>query len=195
MSHLKQLPGKTLIETQLEDLHVFEKPRPKKDTVLWYWFAGWRLPGKKTPVERYLGPSRQGKTLTREEALAKARSLKARDLGLSVGKPVIVRDKSELRNLMLIAIDEFKREYGKKKQYGLFLEDLFEERDVKNKDTKAILQVRWQDDNVFEYAFVEIFEDEVPYVIEIMREHGHLFHEDEDGEDHSSDGNLDSWKV
>jgi hypothetical protein len=72
--------------SRLDRLHVYEKPRYKKSKAYWYWFASWRISGKKSPVERYLGPSRQGKKISREEAARIAVELKARDLGL-IGLP------------------------------------------------------------------------------------------------------------
>ena len=67
---------------RLDRLHVYEKPRHKKAKTYWYWFASWRISGKKSPVERYLGPSRQGKKISKEEATRIAIELKARDLGM-----------------------------------------------------------------------------------------------------------------
>ena len=72
--------------SRLDRLHVYEKPRYKKAKAYWYWFASWRISGKKSPVERYLGPSRQGKKISKEEAERIAIGLKSKDLGL-IGLP------------------------------------------------------------------------------------------------------------
>jgi DNA adenine methylase len=74
----------------LKRLSVYEKPRKKLGVTYWYWFASWRLPGKRSPVERYLGPSQQGDKISKDQAMARAVALKSRDLK-KIQKPPVPR--------------------------------------------------------------------------------------------------------
>lgn len=94
MSHIKR-GDETIEENRVADLTVYEKPRFKKKTVCWYWFASWRVAGKKSPKETYLGPSRQGAMLSQSEAMEKAHKLKALDLGVTKNSVVLKSQKEE----------------------------------------------------------------------------------------------------
>ena len=94
---------------------VYEKPRHYKNSTYWYWFSSWRLPGRKNPVEKYLGPSRQGRAITREEAMVRAEALKRRDLKRieslpsPISKPLIryPGGKSRMRDHITKHLDRF----------------------------------------------------------------------------------------
>lgn len=98
-----------------DSISVYEKPRRYKDSTYWYWFSSWRLPGTKNPIEKYLGPSRQGRAITRKEAMEKAAALKARDLKRirrlpsPISKPLIryPGGKSRMRDHIIKHLDRF----------------------------------------------------------------------------------------
>ncbi len=68
---------------RLEELSVFIYTKNKNGKVYSYWKAEWRgSDGKMKQV--HLGPAQGKRSLSEEEALAKARELKAEDLGLRI---------------------------------------------------------------------------------------------------------------
>ena len=80
---LKEEAGKLALSARLEDLTVREEPlvkRTKKGEKTYYrWVASWREGAKTKKV--YLGSSRK---LSREEALQKARAMKAEALAIKL---------------------------------------------------------------------------------------------------------------
>ena len=80
---LKEEAGKLALSARLEDLTVREEPlvkRTKKGEKTYYrWVASWREGAKTKKV--YLGSSRK---LSREEALLKARAMKAEALAIKL---------------------------------------------------------------------------------------------------------------
>jgi phenylalanyl-tRNA synthetase beta subunit len=88
MSHRKLLPGKSYDENRLEDLQVFERIRCGGKYR--YWYAAWRTAHKPYPKEVCLGSCLK---VTREVAMASARRLKAKDLGLVISREKVARPK------------------------------------------------------------------------------------------------------
>ena len=65
---------------RLEELSVFTYTKKKADKTYRYWKAEWRAQnGRMNQV--HLGPAEGKRALSEEEALLKARKLKAEDLG------------------------------------------------------------------------------------------------------------------
>jgi hypothetical protein len=68
---------------RLEELSVFTYSKAKSGKAYSYWKAEWRAPnGRMKQV--HLGPAQGEKGLNEDEALQKARKLKAEDLGLRI---------------------------------------------------------------------------------------------------------------
>jgi hypothetical protein len=67
---------------RLEELSVFVYQKKKGDKSYRYWKAEWRTPNGRIK-QVHLGPAEGKNGLSEGEALAKARKLKAEDLGLS----------------------------------------------------------------------------------------------------------------
>jgi len=65
---------------RLEELSVFTYTKKKADKTYRYWKAEWRAQNGRMK-QAHLGPAEGKRALTEEEALAKARKMKAEDLG------------------------------------------------------------------------------------------------------------------
>jgi len=69
-------------DIRLEELSVFVYQKKKGDKSYRYWKVEWRGPNGKMK-QAHLGPAEGKKGLSEDEALAKARKMKADDLGIN----------------------------------------------------------------------------------------------------------------
>lgn len=73
---------------RLEEISVFTYQKKKADKVYRYWKAEWRGHNGKMK-QAHLGPTEGKMGLSEDEALAKARKIKAKDLGINTAYEIV----------------------------------------------------------------------------------------------------------